>query len=736
LTNFFLDACLNQYNYFAYTTFSSTPDEPRWRIVIEADGQIPSEYYPLAAQTIADRLSFKNPGSENFVISQPMFATRICSDAKFLFIDSFLGSSFSKESITATSRPTKKRGKKGSDAAFLLSLTPKLEIEDATIQEALESIDADCPRPDWLMVAASLKHQFQDNTEKGFQLFDSWSSFGSKYVGIDDCQKMWDSLEANPDRDPCTAKTLLFMARQAGWQDDNTDDTYVTLLDSIHNEMDVKKLMNEFPKHISSVHLNRVMRDSIVLSLRDQIKKAGGAKVSIAILRKSCAYKDDDASIYETEDGFLAKADQDIKPWAVSYKYIRQTNEFYNSKSGARLKPEVFDNSYSKFLITKEEKKEGAARPAMKPTDFVLNQINIPQYDSYTYLPGRNEEVTVDGISCFNTFIDRSPEPSDKNLDYVSELITRHAYNILDGEYEVNLLLDYLAYTVQNPGAKMRWTIMLQGAQGCGKTLWGSIMHQALGAGSIGLVDNDLLDGTFTGWAENRLFIVMEEVHVSGTNRFKVMGKLKPFLTNDMIVINRKNTPDYIVPNVANYLLLTNHKNALAIENTDRRYCVLISNRQTERQVMALGEKYFKDIFDAIQENPGTVRKFFLDRKISNHFNPNGHAPHTGGKAMLVHLSKSSMQLAIEEVLCSRVPGVTKDVLSSKILLDFLISDFSNDGIRCSRRNLSYALSEMGYTKVPGRMKRGDDQHTLWIHDEIEKLNREDMIYLYKKSQF
>lgn len=83
-----------------------------------------------------------------------------------------------------------------------------------SIREALFSISPDLPRDEWVKVAMALKDGFGDD---GFTLFDAWSSNGQSY-NAGDCRDTWKSVRADGG---VKIATLLYLARQHGWQSNN-----------------------------------------------------------------------------------------------------------------------------------------------------------------------------------------------------------------------------------------------------------------------------------------------------------------------------------------------------------------------------------------------------------------------------------------------------------------------------------------------------------------------------------
>lgn len=85
-------------------------------------------------------------------------------------------------------------------------------ISSAEVREALTKINPDCNRGDWFKTACALHYEFEGD-EKGFELFNEWSAKGnSKYKGIEDCRKVWESL-GDYNGSPITIGSLFGLAK-------------------------------------------------------------------------------------------------------------------------------------------------------------------------------------------------------------------------------------------------------------------------------------------------------------------------------------------------------------------------------------------------------------------------------------------------------------------------------------------------------------------------------------------
>lgn len=99
-------------------------------------------------------------------------------------------------------------------------LTEPLPAALSDVQEALRFINPDLSYPEWVKVGQALHGALWT---VGFDLWDEWSSQGSKYPGTAKLWRKWNSFDANG---PITLATVFGMARDAGreWQPPKTKD--------------------------------------------------------------------------------------------------------------------------------------------------------------------------------------------------------------------------------------------------------------------------------------------------------------------------------------------------------------------------------------------------------------------------------------------------------------------------------------------------------------------------------
>lgn len=134
-------------------------------------------------------------------------------------------------------------------------------------------------------------------------------------------------------------------------------------------------------------------------------------------------------------------------------------------------------------------------------------------------------------------------------------------------------VIKWLAYPLQNPGAKMKTTIVVHGPQGTGKNMFFEAYMQIFGKYGW-TIDQSAIEDKFNDWASRKLFLIADEV-VARSDLFHVKNKLKAFITGDQIRINPKNMQAYYEANHVNMVFLSNEAMPVVLEEDDRRHAVI-----------------------------------------------------------------------------------------------------------------------------------------------------------------
>jgi len=736
-----LHTALHGLDFAAYITASSTSAKPRMRIVVGAH-HIPVHLYPKAVEYVASLLGLHVITKESKVAVQPMYLPVTFSDStdedhpllthaegRNLRREEFGEDEESSEDSGVTAAPKSDKGQPVSIDSLEFLRAPIPEITFATAKEALEAIDADCSRPEWLSCAAALKHQFDHvNEGEAFELFDTWSATGQKYGGEKETRKIWESLRPTPiGRLPITVRSLLKLAETSGWDSKKVkEDVFSRLLRWVEEVGSVTALMEDGPRRIVAAPLlSSVQEDILVNQIAANVKKRFAYPVSATAIRKDVTrYRQEIRSLEQVE----AVKREPI--WARGVCYVTTTQDFYRHRTGERYKAEAFNNAYARWLLPKEEDLRNAGKPVtpqtlsqpiVVPSDYALNHLKISTVYDYAYDPSQPTEVffVSGGRKYVNTYCPTYPDLVPENSQRAGEIFQSHLQNLIAEPDYRRTVTDYLATLVQTPGKKIRWAILIQSVEGAGKTYLAEATKAVLGGEHVKIISGDSIKSGYNEWSFGHQVVVLEEVRVAGTNKYEVMNALKPLITNDFVSVNQKFRDQREVRNISNYLLFSNHHDALALQPGDRRYFVVKSPLQQKSQVVALGENYFPPLYAMLREQPGALRSYFNDWSISPDFQADGHAPRTKYVQDLINDSANECAAAVRRLLLEGdYPLVQYDIVSGKVLLDVLQLE---EGLtRVNSQQLSHVLRDEGFRQI-GRHMFGTDRHYLWVRSGVSE---------------
>ncbi|PYC45537.1 DNA primase [Pseudomonas soli] len=184
---------------------------------------------------------------------------------------------------------------------------------------------------------------------------------------------------------------------------------------------------------------------------------------------------------------------------------------------------------------------------------------------------------------------------------------------------EYRFLLKWIAYPLQNPGAKMATAVVMFGAEGPGKSLlWEKVVREIYGAYGT-TIGQAQLESQFTGWQSRKLFALAEEV-VSREEMRHYKGVLKHLVTGETLQINEKNMPVREEKNHLNFVFLSNSTVPLALDDGDRRYLVLYVDRVPPKE-------YFEALVSEIETGGIAAFYEYLMNLDLTGFNPHTKPP-------------------------------------------------------------------------------------------------------------
>lgn len=247
---------------------------------------------------------------------------------------------------------------------------------------------------------------------------------------------------------------------------------------------------------------------------------------------------------------------------------------------------------------------------------------------------------TCDAERCVNLYggIELDPVEGDVTpmLDLVRYLTSRASEHDQECDNVMHWLMCWLAYPLQNPGAKLRTSVVMHGDEGAGKNFLFDLVVAIYGKYGA-LVGQDELEDKFNDWRSGKMFVVGDEVS-SRAELVHNKNRLKALITSPTVQINPKNLPRREEKNHINIVFLSNELQPLALDNSDRRYLVVYTPR-------AKDFLYYKRLGKWRAEGGIAAFYHYLLHYPLTDFDPYAPAPATDAKAALIGLNRKSPEL-------------------------------------------------------------------------------------------
>lgn len=537
---------------------------------------------------------------------------------------------------------------------------PILAITEERVLDTLDYIvNDDADYDTYLLVGCALHHQFHGQS-RGLELWHEWASKSSKYIAAD-ANRRWESMGHGPES--ATFATLIYMANEA--RRDESEKAFEKALNRVNIAPDTKLLFGDVIKSLAAHATTDMQCDIACKRLQDRAQELTQVKPRLETIRKQ----------FNAAKPRLEIAERQVPKWCEDWAFVTRFGEFFNFENGQRLTRQNFDSAFGRMLLDDIKRANGESFNG-RASDVALNLHEIPQVYDYVYLPGDDRFVQINRSLYINTYNANSLPASKQPLssdDYLAiHTVEKHFELLFPDRFERETFLDFLAYNVQFPREKITWAVLIQGIDGAGKSWFASLMAACIGGENVRNVPGVSLQENYTSWAEGRKMVFIEEVRMHGNNKFEILDKIKPTITNPNVTIRRMRTDGYEVPNVTNYVMFTNHPDALPVDRGDRRYFVLRTLFQTASHIQsfnAANPEYFSDLFNVLSFNGDVIRHWFLTRRISDSFKAKGHAPDTEAKELMRdHAESTDDMRTLEEALNDGDPQLCDNVVNSQRL--------------------------------------------------------------------
>lgn len=491
------------------------------------------------------------------------------------------------------------------------------------------------------------------------------------------------------------------------------------LLDQVASCGDELTLHNVVIPTIQDAGIPGALQERLVSAVQSRLKfwdnKMGVAKLRNLLFPPA-------ARAVENDDGSA------LPEWARPYAYIATTSMFYNTNNGVEIDMGSFHATFGRFMpINDTGRRENAA-------ERCLHFWGMPIAERLGYRPDCGPFYHWDGVSYANLYSPTSVPPTateytEAGLAGINALQTMLWDMCGHRDAVFRNFLYWLAHNVQKPGVKIRWSPILKGVNGDGKTLAAVALRAAMGHRNVSTTSNSNISnsGGFTDWAVRGAVNVIEEIMLTGKIRHQLYNSMKEFITNNITDINPKGAKPYQAYNITNHWANTNHNDALPLEPTDRRWMVIftpwsdLSGMKAYCGLDDAGWKARADAIDyAIRHCASELRAWFLGVDIPPTFDINGSAMMTPEKHRMMASSSDNAESVALSIIENGSVGITQNVVSSSHLSKMLEARARIDGFDMPRSiALNHMFTRLGYSKVERQIKWQGATFTIWLKDGV-----------------
>ena len=365
------------------------------------------------------------------------------------------------------------------------------------------------------------------------------------------------------------------------------------------------------------------------------------------------------------------------------YVWDNLTREIYDIKNGLYVPAPKFYMHYDNVPYKPSED--------AKATTLGRGWLKSPKRRSVKQLvlaPGKPATLKDGSLNTWRGF---TAEPVPGYVTPFLDLVNFVLPNKAEREYCVK----WLAKMIQEPGAKFLVSLVVWSIEeGVGKGLLfetvGSLFHQR----HFKVVGNEIFNDQFTEWQSQKIFVIADEV--SSADKRSTADRIKGWITATENNINVKNTAKYSEPNLIKYVFLSNHPDAVYLNDKDRRFFV------AEAPNKKLPDEIRKNFVNWIKSGGKAALMDYLLSQDTSQFDPTAPAPMSQSKMGMLDSNKSDLEQWVENALL-KAQAKNHDLISTEDLATHY--NFGSRPTKCSGKTVATILKRMGYKKLAKKAK-------------------------------
>jgi hypothetical protein len=286
---------------------------------------------------------------------------------------------------------------------------------------------------------------------------------------------------------------------------------------------------------------------------------------------------------------------------------------------------------------------------------------------------------------------------------------TEHIEKLLPVKRDREIILAYMAAIVQHPGVKFQWAPLLQGTRGNGKTLLSTVLEECVGRKYCHRPKANEIGEKYNDWLENKMLICVEDIYVP-KEKAEVLEIIKPMITSNWQEIRAMGVNKITRSVCCNFMLNSNHKDAIRMTEDNRGIAVFFTNQQKVADLKRDGMDgdYFPMLYNWLRKGGyAIVNDYLRNYPIPNELNPAGdchRAPQTSSTKAAITESMGSVEQEIMACIEADEVGFRDGWISSHYLDQLLVR--MGKAVHMSRSKRRDMIFDMGFMLHPG-LKNG-----------------------------
>ncbi|MDE2283082.1 MAG: primase C-terminal domain-containing protein, partial [Hyphomicrobiales bacterium] len=265
----------------------------------------------------------------------------------------------------------------------------------------------------------------------------------------------------------------------------------------------------------------------------------------------------------------------------------------------------------------------------------------LDMFESFCYMPGQPENYDGD----LNLW---RPSPIVSKRGDAS-WFTDHLLWLFGGDSEH--VLNWCAWVYRFPHLHPKHALLTHGEiQGTGKSVIANVMKRLFGPWNCTILDQGALDLEHDAWKVRTKLLLIEEVRPGFGSSNALAKKLHPLISEDTVHVDMKNRNDFDMPNVIAGLFGSNRPDALTMDDSDRRYLIVSTDR--DGKILKPRERdyyrtlYGKDGFGGKLNDLDALAAvaWELRHRDLKGYSAQDPAPRTAAKARMIEAAGSELQ--------------------------------------------------------------------------------------------